>query len=53
MEKRFDMEKVAKGLGAQRVGVVHSSGGYFGAMQVAAEVAERCQSKRDANWRTW
>lgn len=41
MERRLDMEKIAKGLGAQRVGVVDSSGGYFGAMQLAAEVAER------------
>jgi len=35
------MEKIAKGLGAQRVGVVRSFGGYFGAMQLAAEVTER------------
>ncbi len=46
MEKRLDMEKIAKGLGAKRVGVVHSSGGYFGAMQLAAEVAERFRVPR-------
>jgi hypothetical protein len=41
MKRQLDMEKIAKGLGAQRAGVVRSSGGYFGAMQLAAEVAER------------
>ena len=41
MKRKLDMEKIAKGLGAQRVGVVRSSGGYFGAMQLAAEVAQR------------
>jgi hypothetical protein len=41
MARNLDMEKIAKGLGAQQVGAVHSSGGYFGALQVAAEVAAR------------
>jgi hypothetical protein len=56
MEKRLDMEKIAKGLGAQRVGKVRSSGGYFGAMQVAAEVAKRFRvpsgggRATDPNW---
>jgi len=41
MGQRLNMDKIAKGLGAQRVGPVRSSGGYFGALQLAAEVAGR------------
>jgi hypothetical protein len=41
MRQKLDMGKLANGLGARRVGTVSSSGGYFGAMQLAAEVAER------------
>jgi hypothetical protein len=41
MAHKLDMGKIAKGLGARRMGSVRSSGGYFGALQLAAEVAER------------
>ena len=37
----LDMERIAKELGAKRQGKVSSRGGYFGALQLAAEVAER------------
>jgi hypothetical protein len=36
MKKQLDMAKIAKGLGAKRQTKVHSSGGYFGAMQLSA-----------------
>src|SRR5438270_7034512 len=35
------MERIAKGLGAERRGKVSPHGGYFGALQLAAEVAAR------------
>lgn len=38
MKKRLDMEKIARGLGAERRGKVSAKGGYFGAMQVLADV---------------
>lgn len=41
MKTRLDMTKIAKGLAAQRIGKVAVAGGYFGAMQLAAEVAAR------------
>jgi hypothetical protein len=46
MRQQLDMEKIAKGIGAQRVGKVSSSGGYFGAMDLAAEVAARFRVPR-------
>ena len=41
MTRQLDMDKIAEGLGAKRVGKVRSSAGYFGAMQLASEVARR------------
>ncbi len=41
MKTRLDMDKIASGLRAKREGKVPASGGYFGAMQVLAEVAAR------------
>ncbi len=41
MKLRLDMNKIAKGLGAQRRGTVAASGGYFGDLQLLADVAER------------
>ena len=38
MKKRLDMAKIARGLGAERRGKVSAKGGYFGAMQVLANV---------------
>jgi hypothetical protein len=41
METPLDMERIAKELGAERRGKVAARGGYFGALQLAAEVAAR------------
>ena len=37
----LDMERIARELGAERRGKVSSRGGYFGALQLAAEVMAR------------
>lgn len=41
MKSQLDMERIAKGLGAQRKGKVVAAAGYCGALQLAAEVAAR------------
>src|SRR6266851_5479016 len=41
MKRQLDMDKIAKGLGAQRSGKVGISGGYFGAMQLLADIEAR------------
>jgi hypothetical protein len=41
MKTRLDMNKIAKGLGAERRGKATASGGHFGAMQLLGEVATR------------
>jgi hypothetical protein len=41
MGETLDIERIAKELGAQRRGKVSSRGGYFGALQLAAEVMAR------------
>lgn len=41
MKKRLDMNKIAKGLGAKRRGKVSAKGGYFGALQLLAEIESR------------
>lgn len=41
MKTRLDMDKIAKGLGAERRGKVAASGGYFGAIQLLAEIEAR------------
>jgi hypothetical protein len=41
MGANLDMERIAKALGAERRGKVSPRGGYFGALQLAAEVAAR------------
>jgi hypothetical protein len=41
MGATLDMERIAKELGAERRGKVSSRGGYFGALQLAAEVTAR------------
>jgi hypothetical protein len=38
MKTQLDMNKIAKGLGAERRGKVAATGGYFGAMQLLADV---------------
>jgi len=41
MSEKLDMDRIAEGLGARRKGKVKSGGGYFGALQLGAEVAAR------------
>ena len=41
MKRKLDLDGIAEKLGAERRGKVRVSGGYFGAMQLAAEVAQR------------
>ncbi len=41
MKTQLDMEKIAKGLGAERRGKVPATGGYFGAMQLLADIEAR------------
>lgn len=41
MKMRLDMNKIAKGLGAERGGKISATGGYFGAMQLLAEIEAR------------
>ena len=41
MKKQLDMTKIAQGLGAQRRGKVSAKGGYFGAMELLADVEDR------------
>jgi hypothetical protein len=41
MTTKVDMDKIARGLGAERKGKVSSSGGYFGALQLLAEIETR------------
>ena len=38
MKRRLDMDKIARRLGAERRGKVSAKGGYFGALQVLADV---------------
>ena len=41
MGANLDMERIAKAMGAERRGKVAVRGGYFGALELAAEVASR------------
>jgi hypothetical protein len=41
MKVRIDMDKIARGLGAERRGKVAASGGYFGAIQLLADIEAR------------
>ena len=41
MKTRLDMDKIARGLGAQRRGKVSAAGGYFGARQLLADIEAR------------
>jgi hypothetical protein len=55
-KKRLDMDKIARGLGAERRGKVAASGGYFGAMQLLADIEARFRvppsggRPTDASW---
>jgi len=41
MKPHLDMDKIARGLRAERRGKVSSAGGYFGAMQLLADIETR------------
>ena len=41
MKRRPDMDKIARGLGAERRGKVSATSGYFGAMQLLADVGAK------------
>ena len=41
MKRQLDMDRIAKGLGAERRGKVAAGGGYFGAMQLLADIEAR------------
>jgi hypothetical protein len=41
MKTRLDMDKIAKGLGAERRGKVSAKGGYLGAMELVADIEAR------------
>jgi hypothetical protein len=41
MKTQLDMDRIARGLGAERRGRVAASGGYFGAMQLLADIEAR------------
>src|SRR5467141_953262 len=41
MKTQLNMDKIAKGLGAERQGKVAATGGYFGAMQLWADIEAR------------
>ena len=41
MKTRLDMNKIARGLRAERKGKVSAGGGYFGAMQLLADIETR------------
>jgi hypothetical protein len=38
MKRQLDMDKIARRLGAERKGKISATGGYFGAMQLIADV---------------
>jgi hypothetical protein len=56
MRTRPDMDKIARGLGAERRGKVAASGGYFGATQLLADIEARFRvppgggRPTDASW---
>ncbi len=56
MKTRLDMDKIARGLAAERRGKVTASGGYFGAIQLLADIEARFQvpsgggRPTDASW---
>lgn len=58
MTTRVDIDKIAKGLGAKRRGMVPVSGGQFGALQLVADVQARFRVPKgggratDPSWKT-
>jgi hypothetical protein len=52
MKTHLDMNKIARGLGAERRGQVASAGGYFGATQLLADVTTRIRAPAAGSERT-
>jgi hypothetical protein len=56
MSRKLNMNKIAKGLGAERRGKVSSKSGYFGALQLVADIKARFHTPSgggratDPNW---
>ena len=56
MRRGLDMDKIARALGAARQGKVSATGGYFGAMQLLADIEARFRvpsgggRATDPNW---
>ena len=46
MKRKRDMDRIAKGFGAERRGKVSATGGYFGAMQLLADVEANSAYRR-------
>ncbi len=44
MMARLNMDKIAAGLGGERRGKVEAKGGYFGAVQLLADIEDRFQA---------
>jgi len=56
MHPKLDYDKIAKALGAERRGKVKSTGGYFGALGLAAEIQARntaVVTMKRPKWLTW
>ena len=52
MKKQLDMDKIARGLGAERRGRVAAEGGYFGAMELLADIEARFSAPAGGGRRT-
>lgn len=52
MKTRLDMNKIARGLRAERKGKVSAPGGYFGAMQLLADIETRFRVPAGGGWAT-
>jgi hypothetical protein len=52
MRARLDMNKIAKALGGERRGSVTAKGGYFGALNLAADVSARFKVPQNGGRRT-
>ena len=56
MKTQLDMDKIARGLGAERRGKITALGGYFGAIQLLADIEARLRvpsgggRPTDASW---
>ena len=52
MKARLDMDKIAKALGGERRGSVTAKGGYFGALNLVADVSARFKVPQNGGRRT-